>query len=168
MPRLNTRHAPCKHGADALRAPQEPAARAGHQDPRTTKPRPPYGDQARERWGAGVKRAQTGNEALRPEAARPTQTGKGREADRRRNATSGRARSARPPRNKHDLRASARSLALGHDGATPTARRLRPRRRSRQTIRENKPTTCGRDGRVRERDLCRRSLNDAARESGPT
>jgi len=41
------------------------------------------------RPGFALKRAQQNDEALRPEAARPTQTGKGREAGRRRNESAG-------------------------------------------------------------------------------
>ncbi len=102
-----------------------------------------------------MKRTPTTDEALRPEAARPTQTGKGREAGRRRNATRPRARSARGPQNKRDparfMTAPQRARgACGHGGGSEN----RPRRPR---------TTRGRGVRVRERDLCTRSLKDDGR-----
>ena len=75
-------------------------------DHELNEPRPPYGDLARERWGGGQEARTTSDEALRPEAARPTPTRQGPRSGPRTKRDGGRARSARPQTNQTDLRAS--------------------------------------------------------------
>ena len=120
--------------------------------PRTTKPHEAAASlltpRARDRWGGGVKRARTNEEALRPEAARPTTTARAaqRAADER---DKGSVRSAEAAQNQRD---PARFMTAPQQprGA------CRPRRRLRETTAKTNSQR-GVEACVSEqRDLCRR------------
>jgi len=147
-------------------ATQEPGARARRR-PRTTSPREAsaslwrpgarkMGRRRGPRPGFALKRAQTGDEALRPEAARPTQTGQGREAAHRRTRPAG----GRAAHGRHETNAFC---ALQRE-AWPWAMTAPHRPRGacghggglhQQTANTDRQRD-GRGGRVRERDLCTR------------
>ncbi len=105
---------------------------------------------AREHRGAGVKRAQTNKEALRPEAARPNTTARAAKRTADETRPTGSARS--------DEAAQTNATCALHDGATPNrAAASVPRRRPPTTNREHHKSTRGRGVRGGERDFCRRS-----------